>query len=140
MHVFRNAMDHGIEGKEERAEKGKPESGTIALTVNRDEGFANLDVKDDGRGIAITKIYEMAVEKGIYSADEPKPSASEIANLIFSSGFSTAEEVTDVSGRGVGMDAVKGFLENEIPFGQTQHPNLWDYADGVNTLNFLSNI
>ena len=55
----------------------------------------------------------MAVEKGIYGEEDPKPSASDIANLIFSSGFSTADEVTDVSGRGVGMDAVKGFLEKE---------------------------
>lgn len=113
MHVFRNAMDHGIEGIEERTSKGKSESGHISLITTREDGFANLAVKDDGRGIAITKIYEMAVEKGIYDADAPKPSATEIANLIFSSGFSTAEEVTDVSGRGVGMDAVKGFLEKD---------------------------
>lgn len=113
MHVFRNAMDHGIEGKEERAEKGKPESGNITLTTKVEDGFANLAVKDDNRGIAISKIYEMAIEKGIYAADAPKPAATEIANLIFSSGFSTADEVTDVSGRGVGMDAVKGFLEQD---------------------------
>ncbi len=113
MHVFRNAMDHGIEGIDERKEKGKPESGTISLMTTRFDDYANLAVRDDGRGIAITKIYEMAVEKGIYEADAPRPSASEIANLIFSSGFSTAEAVTDVSGRGVGMDAVKGFLEKE---------------------------
>jgi len=113
MHVFRNAMDHGIEGIDERKEKGKDECGTITLDVKRDETGANLAISDDGRGIAISRIYKMAVEKGIYSADDPKPSASDIANLIFSSGFSTADEVTDVSGRGVGMDAVKGFLEKE---------------------------
>jgi len=111
MHVFRNAMDHGIEGIEERVGKGKSEEGTITLDVTKDATGANLAVNDDGRGIAITRIYNMAIEKGIYTADEPKPSASEIANLIFASGFSTSEEVTDVSGRGVGMDAVKGFLE-----------------------------
>tara|TARA_R110002072_G_scaffold172728_3_gene327000 strand:- start:20939 stop:24076 length:3138 start_codon:yes stop_codon:yes gene_type:complete len=113
MHVFRNAMDHGIEGIEERLEKGKPESGIITLDVTPDEQGANLAVRDDGRGIAISRIYKMAIEKGIYQASDPKPSAAEIANLIFSSGFSTADEVTDVSGRGVGMDAVKGFLEKE---------------------------
>ena len=113
MHVFRNAMDHGIEGVEERQKKGKPDSGKISLAVTTDENGANLAVRDDGRGIAISRIYKMAIEKGIYQADAPKPSASEIANLIFSSGFSTAEAVTDVSGRGVGMDAVKGFLEKE---------------------------
>ena len=113
MHVFRNAMDHGIEGAEERANKGKLASGSISLTTSLGPDAATLSVRDDGRGIAITKIYEMAVEKGLYSADQPRPSAEEIANLIFSSGFSTAEEVTDISGRGVGMDAVKGFLEKE---------------------------
>lgn len=113
MHVFRNAMDHGIEGIEERQRKGKPESGKISLKVSTDDNGANLAVRDDGRGIAISRIYKMAIEKGIYQADAPKPTAAEIANLIFSSGFSTAEAVTDVSGRGVGMDAVKGFLEKE---------------------------
>ena len=113
MHVFRNAMDHGIEGQDERTEKGKDPSGTISLDVTYDGEFANLAVRDDGRGIAISRIYKMAVEKGIYEESAERPSATEIANLIFSSGFSTAEEVTDVSGRGVGMDAVKGFLEKE---------------------------
>lgn len=113
MHVFRNAMDHGIEGIDERLEKGKSESGTISLDVSYIDDLANLAVRDDGRGIAISRIYKMAIEKGIYAESDPKPSASEIANLIFSSGFSTADEVTDVSGRGVGMDAVKGFLERE---------------------------
>lgn len=113
MHVFRNAMDHGIESAEERGDKGKPAAGRISLDTTLHGDHAELAVRDDGRGIAITKIYEMAVDKGIYSADEPRPPAKDIANLIFSSGFSTAEAVTDVSGRGVGMDAVKGFLENE---------------------------
>jgi putative methionine-R-sulfoxide reductase with GAF domain/CHASE3 domain sensor protein/HPt (histidine-containing phosphotransfer) domain-containing protein len=113
MHVFRNAMDHGIEGIEERQQKGKPDSGTIILNVTPDESGANLAVSDDGRGIAISRIYKMAIEKGIYQESDPKPSASDIANLIFSSGFSTADAITDVSGRGVGLDAVKGFLEKE---------------------------
>lgn len=113
MHVFRNAMDHGIEGIEERQQKGKSDSGTIILNVTPDDNGANLAVSDDGRGIAISRIYKMAVEKGIYQESDPKPSASDIANLIFSSGFSTADAVTDVSGRGVGLDAVKGFLEKE---------------------------
>ena len=113
MHVFRNALDHGIEGLEERESKGKPSQGNIRVDTSLGEGFVTFEVKDDGRGIAISKIYDMAVEKGIYDAGAIKPSAKEIANLIFSSGFSTAEELTDVSGRGVGMDAVKGFLEQE---------------------------
>lgn len=112
MHVFRNAMDHGIEKPEERQAKGKSPAGTIALGVTIEDGFANLKVRDDGRGLALARIYKMAVEKGMYEASAPKPSANEIANLIFASGFSTADAVTDVSGRGVGMDAVKGFLES----------------------------
>ena len=113
MHVFRNAMDHGIEGAEERQAKGKAGQGSITLKTDVGSESAVLSVRDDGRGIAVSKIYEMAVEKGIYSADDARPEAKEIANLRFSSGFSTAEEVTDVSGRGVGMDAVKGFLEDQ---------------------------
>ncbi len=113
MHVFRNAMDHGIEKPDDRVAKGKQPAGLISLDVELEDGFANLMVRDDGRGIAVGRIYKMAIEKGIYSADDPKPSAKDIANLIFASGFSTAEAVTDVSGRGVGMDAVKGFLERD---------------------------
>ena len=114
MHVFRNAIDHGIEGIEERKQKGKPEQGLIKLEVSLPtKGGANIAVQDDGRGLAINRIYKMAVAKGIFDANEPMPPASEIANLVFGSGFSTAEAVTDVSGRGVGMDAVRGFLEKE---------------------------
>jgi HPt (histidine-containing phosphotransfer) domain-containing protein len=113
MHVFRNAMDHGIEKPDERVAKGKQPAGLISLEVEVSDGHADMCVRDDGRGIAVGRIYRMAIEKGIYSADDPKPSARDIANLIFASGFSTAEAVTDVSGRGVGMDAVKGFLEKE---------------------------
>ncbi len=111
MHVFRNAIDHGIEKPDDRVAKGKPEHGTVRMDTTVQDGFATFSVRDDGRGIAIAKIFEMAKEKGIYAADAPRPPAEEIANLIFASGFSTAEEVTDVSGRGVGMDAVKTFLE-----------------------------
>lgn len=111
MHIFRNCIDHGIEKPEERMAKGKPERGSIRLDSIPGDGFVTLAVRDDGRGIAINRIYKMAVEKGIYSESDPRPTASQIANLIFDSGFSTAEAVTDVSGRGVGMDAVKSFLE-----------------------------
>ncbi len=69
-----------------------------------------LAVIDNGRGLALKKIHEKAVERGLCPAGEPKPSPEEIANFIFSSGFSTAEQVSEVSGRGVGMDAVRQFL------------------------------
>lgn len=137
MHVFRNAMDHGIEGIEEREQKGKSASGKITVDVTPAEDGANLAIRDDGRGIAISRIYKMAVEKGIYEADAPKPSAAEIANLIFSSGFSTADAVTDVSGRGVGMDAVKGFLEKE---GGSIEVILDDGNEDDDFRNFITNI
>jgi two-component system, chemotaxis family, sensor kinase CheA len=113
MHVIRNAMDHGIEAGDERVAKGKTAEGHINLTSKVNGDQLELAVNDDGRGIAITKIFEMAIEKGMYAEGAARPPAHEIANLIFSSGFSTAEAVTEVSGRGVGMDAVKQFLESE---------------------------
>lgn len=113
MHVMRNAIDHGIEKPEERKSKNKPAQGIVTLeTVNRGHEVS-FCVSDDGKGIALTRIYQKAVEKGLYSKDGEKPSDEEIANLIFASGFSTADQVTEVSGRGVGMDAVKRFLEAE---------------------------
>lgn len=112
MHVLRNALDHGIETPAERLEKGKPEQGRIQIDALEHEGAISFAVRDDGRGIALSKIFAKAVELGLYPADAARPAASEIANLIFTSGFSTADEVTEVSGRGVGMDAVRGFLES----------------------------
>ncbi len=113
MHVMRNAMDHGIESPEEREQKGKPPYGTITVDTTLEDGMACFSIRDDGRGIALTKIFNKAVEIGMYPEGSERPPAHEIANLIFSSGFSTADQVTEVSGRGVGMDAVKKFLESE---------------------------
>jgi HAMP domain-containing protein/HPt (histidine-containing phosphotransfer) domain-containing protein len=112
MHVFRNAIDHGIETPDVRAEKGKAEKGTICLDTIKGDGFVEFVIKDDGKGLAISRLYQKAVEEGVYQEGE-RPPASDIANLIFGSGFSTAEQITEVSGRGVGMDAVKQFLEKE---------------------------
>ena len=113
MHVFRNAIDHGIESEDERLAKNKPLQGKISLDVIEKDDVLELVIRDDGRGVAIDKIYELAIEKGIYTESSDRPSDSDIANLIFSSGFSTSDTVSDVSGRGVGMDAVKTFLEKE---------------------------
>lgn len=112
MHVFRNAIDHGIETPEVRAEKGKPEQGSISLDTVKGEGCIEFIIKDDGKGLAIAKLYEKAVKEGVFDGGE-RPPADKIAQLIFGSGFSTAEQITEVSGRGVGMDAVKRFLEEE---------------------------
>jgi len=96
-----------------------------------------LTVQDDGRGLALGKIYDMAVEKGIYEKAAAKPLDAEIANLVFASGFSTSDEVTDVSGRGVGMDAVKGFLEKE---GGSIEVLLTDGQEGESFRGFSTNI
>lgn len=112
MHVFRNAIDHGIEPPEVRVEQGKPEQGSIRLDTVKGEGCVEFIIKDDGKGLAIGKLYEKAVKEGVFDGGE-RPPAAEIAQLIFGSGFSTAEQITEVSGRGVGMDAVKQFLEQE---------------------------
>ena len=138
MHIFRNAMDHGIEGIADRLKKGKSEEGRINLLVTvENDGFAKIIIQDDGRGLAIRKIYEMALDKGIYESNSLRPSDDDIANLIFASGFSTSDEVTDVSGRGVGMDAVKGFLEKE---GGSITVVLVDGEDGSDFRNFSTEI
>ncbi len=112
MHVFRNAIDHGIEAPEARSEAGKPEQGSISLDTVKGDNCVEFVIKDDGKGLAIGKLYEKAVKEGVFNEGE-RPPAAEIAKLIFGSGFSTAEQITEVSGRGVGMDAVKQFLEDE---------------------------
>jgi putative methionine-R-sulfoxide reductase with GAF domain/signal transduction histidine kinase len=109
MHVFRNAIDHGLESEDERKGKGKNIQGSIRLDTSVKNGMAIIKVQDDGRGLAINKLFGKALNDGLYE-DGQRPDDIEIANLIFASGFSTADEVTDVSGRGVGMDAVKQFL------------------------------
>ncbi|MBT4837279.1 MAG: PAS domain-containing protein [Methylococcales bacterium] len=109
MHIVRNSLDHGIESEEERVNQGKAGKGTIVFEVKDINNSAEIHIHDDGRGLALHKIHEKAVKNEILSADD-KPTAQQVANLIFHSGLSTAEAVTQVSGRGVGMDAVKSFM------------------------------
>jgi two-component system chemotaxis sensor kinase CheA len=104
-HLVRNSCDHGIEMPAERAAKGKPETGTITLVASHQGGSIVIEVRDDGKGLNRQKLISKAQEKGI-DAHEGM-SDSEVWSLIFAPGFSTAEQVTDVSGRGVGMDVVK---------------------------------
>ncbi|PIP79333.1 MAG: hypothetical protein COW84_09775 [Gammaproteobacteria bacterium CG22_combo_CG10-13_8_21_14_all_40_8] len=113
MHIFRNSVDHGIENPQERLANGKNTKGKIELKTTEESDLVVFKVTDDGRGVAVNRIYQSAIEKGIYAASDPRPTAQEISNLIFSPGFSTAEKVTEISGRGVGMDAVKNFLEKQ---------------------------
>ncbi|CAN7714923.1 ATP-binding protein [Caballeronia sp. LjRoot31] len=112
MHLLRNSMDHGIETPEVRTAQGKTSGGTIDINVALEEDAVRITLKDDGRGLALGRIRNIAVERGWIGTDE-KTSDEEIADLIFRPGFSTAEQVTDVSGRGVGMDAVSDFLKRE---------------------------
>jgi two-component system chemotaxis sensor kinase CheA len=105
VHLLRNAVDHGLEPPEDRAAAGKPETGTVLLAAERKGEFAILKVVDDGRGLNAERIAEKARERGLW--DENREYArEEIFRFIMHSGFSTASQITDVSGRGVGMDAV----------------------------------
>ncbi|KLI30839.1 chemotaxis protein CheA [Brachyspira hyodysenteriae] len=110
-HIIRNSMDHGIEKtKEERIARGKPEYGTITMSAAHQEGHVVIEVSDDGNGLNKEKIFNKAVEKGLLSRDG-KYSDIEIYRTIFSPGLSTAEKITDISGRGVGMDVVRANVE-----------------------------
>ncbi len=104
-HLVRNSCDHGIELPAERLAKGKPELGTITLSASHQGGSIVIEVRDDGRGLSREKILRKAQERGLDVSEQM--SDAEVWQLIFAPGFSTADEVTDVSGRGVGMDVVK---------------------------------
>jgi two-component system chemotaxis sensor kinase CheA len=104
-HVVRNSIDHGIESPEERLKAGKPETGTIVMRATHRGGSVLIEVTDDGRGLNRERILEKARELGMASHDSM--SDEEVWGLIFESGFSTAKEITNLSGRGVGMDVVR---------------------------------
>ena len=109
-HMIRNAIDHGLEKPEARLAAGKPEEGLVRLSAAHRSGRIVIEVADDGAGIDRTRVRASAVNKGLISADA-QLSDDEIDNLIFLPGFSTAEKVSDISGRGVGMDVVKRSIQ-----------------------------
>ena len=111
VHLVRNAVDHGIESKEKRIANGKPEEGTITLDAYHQGGNIVIEISDDGGGINREAVYNKAVEKGIISKDTSL-SDSQVFDLLFEPGFSTAAAVTDISGRGVGMDVVKRNIQS----------------------------
>ena len=112
-HVVRNAVDHGIESPAERETIGKPLEGTIELRASRSRDRVTITVEDDGRGLDPEALRRVAIEEGVLDEDEAASVADEDTyDLIFYPGFSTAEEVTDVSGRGVGMDVVKRTIDD----------------------------
>ena len=110
VHMVRNAVDHGIESPEERRAAGKPEQGTVKIAAFHSAGSVVVEISDDGKGLDREAILAKARERGLV-AENAEPSDREVFNLIFEPGFSTAKVVTDVSGRGVGMDVVKKNIE-----------------------------
>lgn len=110
MHIIRNSMDHGIETPDIRISKGKPEIGTIKVSAKNEGNIIYIEIKDDGKGIDPELVRKKAIEKGLINA-EANLTDKEIYELIMAPGFSTAEKVSDVSGRGVGMDVVKKGIE-----------------------------
>ncbi len=111
-HMVRNSADHGLEIPADRKKAGKVETGTIHLSAYHEGGHIIIEIADDGRGLAVDKIKKKAIENGVATAEElGNYSTQQINNLIFHPGLSTAEKVTSVSGRGVGMDVVKSNIE-----------------------------
>jgi len=112
VHLIRNSMDHGLEPNSDRKDLGKEEIGTINLTASHEGGDVLITIVDDGRGLNREKLIAKGIEKGIVQGNGSGLSDKEAMQLIFHPGFSTAEKITDVSGRGVGMDVVRQNLES----------------------------
>jgi len=113
IHLIRNAADHGIENPKERIEKGKPAHGTIKLKAYHDGNNVVIEVSDDGKGIDLDGVVKKAVERGLIDKEQAKNlKEHEITSFLFEPGFSTKAEVTDISGRGVGLDVVKTKIES----------------------------
>ena len=111
-HLVRNAVDHGMETTDQRRTAGKEPEGVVCLTAAQQGGNVRIEISDDGRGIDANRLKGKAVEKGVITAESARTmSEREAVHLIFAPGFSTAEKVTDVSGRGVGMDVVRSNIE-----------------------------
>ncbi|WP_153720416.1 chemotaxis protein CheA [Sporosarcina cascadiensis] len=113
VHLIRNALDHGVESPEERIAAGKPEEGTVTLRAYHSGNHVFIELEDDGAGVNRERVLNKAIERGIVSEEiAPTLSDKQVAELILASGFSTAAAITDVSGRGVGLDVVKNTIES----------------------------
>ena len=111
-HILRNSLDHGIEKPEVRVAAGKAGVGTADLRAYHEGGQVNIEISDDGAGIDAERVKQKALQRGLITAEQAeRMSEREIINLVFLPGFSTAEKVSNVSGRGVGMDVVKTNIE-----------------------------
>ncbi|MFN3690516.1 MAG: chemotaxis protein CheA, partial [Fimbriimonadales bacterium] len=109
-HLVRNAIDHGIEPPDERRAQGKPETGTLLLRASQSEGRIYIEVSDDGRGIDLERVRRKALELG-WLSETDQPSPETLYDFLFRPGFSTAQQISDLSGRGVGMEVVKRNVE-----------------------------
>jgi two-component system, chemotaxis family, sensor kinase CheA len=111
-HILRNAVDHGIEAPEQRIRAGKTSAGCLRLRASHQEGRVHIEISDDGAGIDLEGVQRRALEKGLTTPEQAaKMGERELANLVFLPGFSTAERVTNVSGRGIGLDVVRANIE-----------------------------
>jgi len=110
MHCVRNSVDHGIESPEDRRKAGKPEEGTVLLKASNEGNMIIIDIIDDGAGIDVAKVRQKAISKGLIHPDKILTD-QEAYSLIFMAGFSTSEKITNVSGRGVGLDVVKTMID-----------------------------
>jgi len=111
IHIVRNAVDHGIETPIDRESQGKPPAGTIELSAEHEGNTVSITIKDDGKGLSLQKIKQKAIDNQLIAPNQ-ELSREELMNLIFQPGFSTADSVTALSGRGVGMDVVRKKIEN----------------------------
>lgn len=128
IHLLRNSVDHGIESSEERIRLGKSPNGNINISARHEEGHIVISVQDDGRGINVDRVKSKAVERGLLTVSEAASlSHDDAIDLIFASGLSTAKSVTDISGRGVGMDIVRNNIE------QLNGSILVETKDGIGT-------
>ena len=113
MHLLRNSADHGLESAEIRAQRGKPEVGSIFLDAYQEGNNVVIEVRDDGNGIDVEAVKGKAIERGIITPEQAENMAEkDVINLLFNAGFSTAKKISDVSGRGVGLDVVKSKIES----------------------------
>ena len=111
-HLVRNAISHGIETSEERLKSGKPERGTLQLRASHQGNQVVIEIRDDGRGVDVQKVKAKAIQRNLVTAEEAaRLSEAELLEIIFRPGFSTADQITEVSGRGVGLDVVQAVLQ-----------------------------
>ena len=111
IHLIRNCIDHGIEPSEERLSYGKPAAGTVSITAGYEGNFVEIKIEDDGRGLDLEQIRKKAIEKGLLNEDDPENEAG-LVQIIFKPGFTTSKRLTDVSGRGIGLDAAKKIIND----------------------------